>query len=728
MKQAAMTSLILDSLPALAHHQADYWIDAWQRNILFWDVMRERSDQFYQQQAKTAPNVLRFEGEILADGRTLPHPVNYGLVRIIPPEGVTVDPQKRPFVVIDPRAGHGPGIGGFKADSEIGAALSAGHPTYFVGFTPEPLPGQTIEDVMHAEAVFLEKVIARHPEAQGKPCVIGNCQAGWAVMMLAATRPELCGPIIIPGAPLSYWAGIEGENPMRYSGGLLGGSWLTMLTSDLDNGKFDGSWLVSNFENLNPSNTLWTKYYNLWSKVDTEAPRFLDFEKWWGNHVRLNGEEIQWIVDQLFIGNQLATGEIIASDGIRIDLRNIRSPILCFCSKGDNITPPQQALGWITDLYEHDDAIRANGQTIIYSVHDKIGHLGIFVSGSVARKEHTEFASNIDLIDVLPPGLYEAIMTPKTDQAANPDLAPGDWILRFEPRTLDDIRAIVQPDPENERRFATVRRISEINLGLYRTFLQPFVQAISNEHLARWERYIEPSTLPFELFSDRNPLMIPLAGIAEAIRKQRHPVSPDNPMRILQEACSSAIITLLDIWRDLRDSSVERTFLAVYGSPVIQALVGLKASDTPPRRHPGIEPEHLDFIREQMAAIKAGIDKGDTVTAAIRTLVYIGMSSGSVDERAFNALRNIRAEYADISLETFKKIVREQYFCLLIDTEAALAAIPAMLPAKAAERNKLLAQINKVVSAIGKPEGERAKRLKKIETLFSSKNQQPASR
>ena len=77
------------------------------------------------------------------------------------------------------------------------------------------MPGQTIEDVMCAEAVFLEKVIALHPDADGKPCVIGNCQAGWAVMMLAATRPELFGPIILAGSPLSYWAGVERQSPMR---------------------------------------------------------------------------------------------------------------------------------------------------------------------------------------------------------------------------------------------------------------------------------------------------------------------------------------------------------------------------------------------------------------------------------------------------------------------------------------------------------------------------------
>ena len=163
--------------------------------------------------------------------------------------------------------------------------------------------------------------------------------------------------------------------------------------------------------------------------------------------------------------------------GERIDLRNIRSPIICFCSKGDNITPPQQALGWIVDLYGSDDDIRACGQTIVYAVHETIGHLGIFVSGGVAKKEHQEFASNIDLIDVLPPGLYEAVMTRKTAESVNQEAIGGDWIVRFEPRTLDDIRAIVQPDPENERRFATVRRVSEINLGLYRSLVQPFIKA-----------------------------------------------------------------------------------------------------------------------------------------------------------------------------------------------------------------------------------------------------------
>src|SRR5215204_4588435 len=230
----------------------EYLVDAAQRTVLFWDVMRQRGNQYQEHLAKVAPHVLDYAAELVIDGRTLERPVNYALVRIIPPKGVEVDPTRRPFVVVDPRAGHGPGIGGFKADSEIGVAFKAGHPCYFVGFLPEPVPGQTIEDIARAEAVFLEKVIALHPRAAEKPCVIGNCQAGWAVMMLAAVRPELFGPIILAGSPLSYWAGVHGKYPMRYSGVLLCGSWLAALTSDLGGGKFDGAWFVYYFDSQNP--------------------------------------------------------------------------------------------------------------------------------------------------------------------------------------------------------------------------------------------------------------------------------------------------------------------------------------------------------------------------------------------------------------------------------------------------------------------------------------------
>src|SRR5262245_6252935 len=144
------------TFPGMAQAVTEYMIDAAQRGVLYADVMRQRGNEYREQAAKDAPHVLQYQVELVMDGRKLERPVNYGLVKVLPPPGVEIDPVKRPFVVVDPRAGHGPGIGGFKADSEIGVAFRAGHSCYFVGFLPDPMPGQTIEDIARAEAKFLE--------------------------------------------------------------------------------------------------------------------------------------------------------------------------------------------------------------------------------------------------------------------------------------------------------------------------------------------------------------------------------------------------------------------------------------------------------------------------------------------------------------------------------------------------------------------------------------------
>jgi pimeloyl-ACP methyl ester carboxylesterase len=700
----------------------DYMFDAGQRSILFWDVMRQRGNQYHEHMAKVAPHVLDYEVELVIDGRTLERPVNYALVRVIPPQGVEVDQIRRPFVVVDPRAGHGPGIGGFKADSEIGVVFKAGHPCYFIGFLPDPMPGQTIEDITRAEAIFLEKVIALHPQADGKPCVIGNCQAGWAIMMLAALRPELFGPIIIAGSPLSYWAGVHGKYPMRYSGGLLGGSWLTALTGDLGHGKFDGAWLVQNFENQNPANTLWTKQYNLYSKIDTEPSRYLGFETWWGGHVNLNAEEMQFIVDELFVGNNLASGRIRASDGTAIDLRSIRSPIVVFCSKGDNVTPPQQALGWILDLYDNVDEIRSCGQTIVYTIHDSIGHLGIFVSASVARKEHGEFSSNIDMIDVLPPGLYEAVFEAKTENTSNPDFVTGDWVMRCEARTLEDIRALGGNDAADDRRFATAARVSEMNLTLYRTFAQPFLRNMVSGPVAQWLRQIHPLRLQYEIFSDDNPLMPLVKAGADRARENRRPTKAENPFNQLEQAISRQMVATLDMWRDMSETWAEGMFLSIYGYPPLQAAVGIDPAASAPFRKAGKSSLFRQLLETRIAELKSRIATGGTRECLARGLLYVGMARGGPDERGLAALRSLRAVEDDqprLTLAEFKALIREQYFMLLIDQKATLDVIPELLPSDLETRRGAYAVLCHVLSARGDLIGEAADRLRRIAQLFS---------
>jgi len=147
----------------------DYVKDFWQRSILFLDILRRRGNQREDMMAHRVASVLIYDTELVMRGDALPRKVNYSLLRVIPPAGVEIDDRKRPVVVIDPRAGQGPGIGGFKPDSEIGDAFKAGHAVYFIGFAADPADGQRVEDVAHAHTVFIEKVHELHPILSASP-------------------------------------------------------------------------------------------------------------------------------------------------------------------------------------------------------------------------------------------------------------------------------------------------------------------------------------------------------------------------------------------------------------------------------------------------------------------------------------------------------------------------------------------------------------------------------
>ena len=259
-----------------------YQTDLFRRSVRYLDTLRQRADNMLEHEQAGKPPLLDFDYEMILDGRQLARPANYALLRItrVGEDCLEdcLDETKPPVMVVDPRAGHGPGIGGFKQDSEVGMALLEGHPVYFAIFFPEPMPGQTLEDVLHVLRRFVETVAERHP---GKPPVLyGNCQAGWAIALLSADCEGLVGPAVLNGSPLSYWSGESGVNPMRLAGGLLGGAWMTHLLADLGDGRFDGAHLASNFESLKPANTLWQKDYQLFADIDGQRERFLDFERW----------------------------------------------------------------------------------------------------------------------------------------------------------------------------------------------------------------------------------------------------------------------------------------------------------------------------------------------------------------------------------------------------------------------------------------------------------------
>jgi len=712
-------------------HLIDYSVDFGQRALLFTDILRRRGNTYLEHLKQGQPPVLAFDYEMVMDGRQLSKPVNYALVQIRDrrlstaptaraKKGAVVrerramagddspHPRKRPIVVIDPRAGHGPGIGGSKLDSQIGVALNCGHPVYFILFFTEPEPGQTLARVQQAEIQFLEEIARRHPEAD-KPAVIGNCQAGWAAALLGADRPDIVGPMVFNGSPLSYWGGVEGANPMRYRGGLVGGVWLTSLWCDLGNGKFDGANLVSGFEDLNPANTLWQKQYNVWSKVDTEEQRYLDFEKWWGGFFKMNREEIHYIVDSLFVGNELESGQLQLGDGKTINLKNFREPIVVFASKGDNITPPQQALNWIVKVYGSVDEIKRHGQVIVYLLHERIGHLGIFVSSSVAGKEHKEIISSVEAIDYLAPGLYEMIIEEPPSKAWL-----NDHKVAFIEREMEDLLNL-DDGLEDEAAFIPVAAISRFNDKLYRTFLSPMVQALGNEFTAEWIRQLHPLRMQRYGLSDLNPWLWPIKLLAPQVKAQRRPAAADNPFTVIEKTAAESINIVLESYRQMRDVSQEFAFNMIYANPWVKALFGgLQPVASTKRKDSAPDSDtHQELWREAMK-------KGGFPVAVVRVILAVMGANRRFDRIQFQVagkILKVNEHFKDVSTSELKQIGKEQAAYLNRDLDMALETLAELMPNQE-ERIEAFEIANSIATSDLELEATEEKVLQRIKAIL----------
>jgi len=647
----------------------DYLRDAGERMVLTMDVLRRRGDIFLEHEEAGCPPVLAYDYERVMDGADLPFPSNYELLRILPPAGVTVDDAKRPFIIIDPRAGHGPGIGGFKSDSQVGVALKAGHPVYFVSFRRMPEPGQYLSHVTRAEAAFVREVMRRHPSAP-KPIVTGNCQGGWATLLLAATNPDLTGPIVVNGAPVAPWSGKVGENPMRYNGGVLGGTWIPMMLADIGGGVFDGAHLVQNFELLNPARTMFRKYVDIYRDVDRGADRFLDFETWWGGFFLLNEPEIRWIVEQIFVGNRLVKNEARLEPGRPVDLKAIRSPIIVFASHGDNITPPQQALNWIAETYADVQEIRIRGQRIVYMVHEQVGHLGIFVSGSVAKREHSEMTSTLATIEALPPGLYEMVIE---DIQGEGQLKR--FTVSFAERSFEHIRAL-DDDFADERPFAAVARASEVQAQVYDAAVRPAVKAMVTPALAEMSRALHPLRTSRAVLSSKNPMLAQVPAMAEKVRADRHPVDADNPFAQMETLWVEGMTQAIDLWRDQRDMMVELAFFTMWGNPWARAF-----GRGHELRRTLKDQAELRALPEVQAALSE-IEEGGFAEAVIRMLVLMADNRKGVRRDRLERSSRVLTEdepFASLGAERRAEIISRQTLIASYEPERAIETLPLLL-------------------------------------------------
>ncbi len=685
----------------------DYARDAAERAVLTLDVLRQRGDNDIAHEKAGTPPVLVYDHEVALDGASLPRPVNYFLVKIIPPEGVETFDWKRPYMIIDPRAGHGAGIGGFKTDSQVGVALHDGHPVYFVCFRPQPEPGQTLADVMRAEAAFVAEIRRRHPEAP-KPIVVGNCQGGWAALVLASANPDISGPIVVNGSPVAAWSGRKGENPMRYNGGLLGGALPALLLSDLGGGIFDGAHLVSNFEKLNPGRNYFGKYYDLFADVENTRESFLEFERWWGGFHLMNESEIHWIVEEIFVGNLLSRGEAKIEHGHRLDIKTIRSPIIVFASKGDNITPPQQALNWIADTFSDEHEIRIRGHRIIYMIHEKVGHLGIFVSSSIAKKEHAEVTSTLKTIEALAPGLYEMTIDEQVGEGLD-----AHFHVSFHERKMDDLRAF-DDQRDDERHFAAVSRLSKLACETYDMTLRPLVQSAVDARTAEVLRKAHPARVQRRALGSANPAMALVSDAARKIESRRKPADPANPFLALEKIWAAGIVQSFDFWRDLRDAACEMSFFGLYGSPSMRRIGESQAFERK-RLDPG-ELAHLPEVE----AILLGLDRGGFEVAVIRMLILLADSRGTVRRDRLERSAHVLGKdepFAALGAEKRAALIREQAVVVEFAPDRAIDALPGLLP-DSASRERAVEVVEFIAGAVEEMEPQTVRMLERMRAVL----------
>ncbi len=637
------------TMPEMMKQGFDYCIDFTQRAVLLTDIMRKRGNNYLRHLSEGQPSVMVFDYKTIINGKKFDRPVNYELVRIIDrrekkpaPEKIPIekrfhpkhykstgpDPFARPIVIIDPRAGHGPGIAGSKLDSQIGVALNAGHPVYFMLFFTEPVPGQTIADVQKAHVRFIEEIAHLHPKA-GKPAIIGNCQAGWAAALIGADRPDITGPMVFNGSPLSYWGGVRGANPMRYRGGLFGGAWLASFGSDLGNGRFDGAHLVAGFESLNPANTYWSKLYNVFSKVDTEENRFLSFEKWWGGFFLLSSEEIHFIVNNLFISDELEQGFLKLQEGSYINLKRLKEPILVFASRGDNITPPQQALNWISKVYKTVEEIKRCEQVIVYLLHETIGHLGIFVSAKVNIKEHKKIINCIDAIGYLSPGLYEMVIKKN---------AGREWkevhLVEFQKRSMEDIMENGN-EMHHEAAFHSVSAISKFNDKAYQDFISPWIRIAASAGSSELLRQLHPLRIQRYGFSDLNPFMMPFSTLGTLVKENRKPTEKNNLFARSEQFFSQWITTGLNYYQQTRDDFQEFLFYSMYENPWIKTLFYNPEKEIKAGKADHKIEKSLFFQEIEDELWETAMKKGGFKEAVIRIVVAIIHANHVFDMREF---------------------------------------------------------------------------------------------
>ena len=347
--------------------------------------------------------------------------------------------------------------------------------------------------------------------------------------------------------------------------------------------------------------------------------------------------------------------------------------MVVFASHGDNITPPQQALNWIIDSYADAEEIAIRGQRIIYMVHEQVGHLGIFVSSSVARKEHAEMESVMGTIESLSPGLYEMVIEDVVGEGDDTR-----FTVSFARRNLDDLSALDDGRAE-EAGMAAVARLSEIQAQTYELALRPTIRAMVTPQMAETMRSLHPLRQQRAMASSLNPAMNAVQMLTNML-PEAEAVPADNPFVVAERLGAQMIEQSLDLWRDMRDAAYEASFLTLWTNPAAIAFGKPNAVRRTLKSHDQLR--GLPTVTEALERI----EEGGLPEAITRMLVMMGNSRGEIRADRLQRAASILADdppFAGLHEDTKAEIIRRQTLIANFEPDLALAALDKLVTTKA---------------------------------------------
>ncbi|MCU0940835.1 MAG: DUF3141 domain-containing protein, partial [Burkholderiaceae bacterium] len=348
----------------------------------------------------------------------------------------------------------------------------------------------------------------------------------------------------------------------------------------------------------------------------------------------------------------------------------------------------QQAFNWVADVYGSTEEIKARGQVIVGLLHEDIGHLGIFVSGKVAKREHREIVSVLKSIEALPPGLYAM----QIREVGNAKGEPA-YEVQFEERRLEDVvKRLNRFERADEKPFEAVAALSEFNQRAYELFLQPFVQATATEAAAAASRRFHPLRMERCAISDLNPFLWWLGPAAEAVKAQRQAVSPKQSLRKTEVAAAAMASAALDLYRDLRDAATEASFFQTYGT-----LFGLYLADSAAEHAAPNGDGGRAYVQQALAAI----EHGGFTAAVARTASLLAQRGVAIDLDKIALKKELVADYREllpqIDFETARQVRGTQDLIVAHAPDLAIETLPRLLSVPA-DRDRFARFFERVLS------------------------------